>query len=223
MFSNFSLAATKPKTLLIIFTATKMFQLTVFVFITDFSLKNAQRNAVPLSFSALAVFHIVCWQAILVKTTQSYSLGGENTPSKLAFWRGLGSNRQRWGMNPACFHYTTPPFELKLTRRILTFFFSYYSSYQLHVPVRLPCYDFVPVKNLPRQAAEYPTTNEKISLAHLRQAFFQAVTGGLYKTPEPVHRNLADLRLLAIPSSRTSNCRRRFVLGKHFFHSAGAL
>jgi len=36
----------------------------------------------------------------------------------------------------------------------------------------------------------------------LRQAFFQTVTGGLYRIPEPVHRNLADLRLLAIPPSR---------------------
>lgn len=28
------------------------------------------------------------------------------------------------------------------------------------------------------------------------------MTGGLYRTQEPVQRNLADLRLLAIPSSR---------------------
>ena len=53
----------------------------------------------------------------------------------------------------------------------------------------------------------------------LWQAYFQTVTGGLYRTPEPVHRNLADLRLLAIPSSRVSNCRKRFVLGEHLFET----
>jgi len=43
------------------------------------------------------------------------------------------------------------------------------------------------------------------------------VTGGLYRTPEPVHRSLADLRLLAIPTSRVSNCRKRFVLRRRLF------
>jgi len=57
---------------------------------------------------------------------------------------------------------------------------------------------------------------ELIPLTRLRQAFFQTVTGGLYRTPEPVHRNLADLRLLAIPSLRYSNCRVRSVLRKRF-------
>jgi len=90
------------------------------------------------------------------------------------------------------------------------------SAYQLHVPVQLPCYDFVPVKNLPTQAYVSCRHSGQTPSAHLRQTLFQTVTGGLYRTPEPVHRNLADLRLLAIPSSRVSNCRKRFVLGKHF-------
>jgi len=51
----------------------------------------------------------------------------------------------------------------------------------------------------------------------LWQADSQAVTGGLYRAPEPVHRNLSDLRLLAIPPLRISNCRKRFVLRKHLF------
>lgn len=29
------------------------------------------------------------------------------------------------------------------------------------------------------------------------------VTGGVYKTRERIHRNIADLRLLAIPTSRS--------------------
>lgn len=75
-------------------------------------------------------------------------------------------------------------------------------KYQLHVPVQLPCYDFVPVKNLPTQAAVILLQSKQNTLAHLKQTFFQTVTGGLYRTPEPVHRNLADLRLLAIPTLR---------------------
>ena len=61
----------------------------------------------------------------------------------------------------------------------------------------------------------------KIPLSQpLWQAYFQTVTGGLYRTPEPVHRSLADLRLLAIPTSRVSNCRKRFVLRRHLFRGA---
>ena len=30
---------------------------------------------------------------------------------------------------------------------------------------------------------------------------FQGVTGGVYKTREQIHRSIADLRLLAIPTS----------------------
>jgi len=59
--------------------------------------------------------------------------------------------------------------------------------------------------------------NGIVVFSHLRQAYFQTVTGGLYRTPAPVHRSLADLRLLAIPTSRVSNCRKRFVLRKHLF------
>lgn len=79
----------------------------------------------------------------------------------------------------------------------------YLPFYQLHVPVQLPCYDFVPVRNLPTQAyVACLKTRTRLS-AHLRQASFRTVTGGLYRTPELVHRNLADLRLLAIPPSRS--------------------
>ncbi len=49
-----------------------------------------------------------------------------------------------------------------------------------------------------------------------KQADSQAVTGGLYRTPEPVHRGLADPRLLAIPPSRRSSCRKRSELRERF-------
>lgn len=35
---------------------------------------------------------------------------------------------------------------------------------------------------------------------NLKQATFQTVTGGLYRAPLQIHRNFADLRLLAIPT-----------------------
>ena len=69
---------------------------------------------------------------------------------------------------------------------------------QPHVPVRLPCYDFTPVIGhtvggaLPR--VKLPTSGA---------TNFHGVTGGVYKTRERIHRDNADSRLLAIPTSRS--------------------
>ena len=69
---------------------------------------------------------------------------------------------------------------------------------QPHVPVRLPCYDFTPVightvvSALPR--VRLPTSGA---------TNFHGVTGGVYKTRERIHRDNADSRLLAIPTSRS--------------------
>ena len=69
---------------------------------------------------------------------------------------------------------------------------------QPHVPVRLPCYDFTPVIShtvggaLPR--VKLPTSGA---------TNFHGVTGGVYKTRERIHRDVADSRLLAIPTSRS--------------------
>jgi hypothetical protein len=70
---------------------------------------------------------------------------------------------------------------------------------QPHLPVQLPCYDFVPVTS--------PTLGS--SLLAVRPltsgvASFHDVTGGVYKPRERIHRSTADLRLLATPTS----CRR---------------
>ena len=54
-----------------------------------------------------------------------------------------------------CYRYTTPLLGfLGYLVRIgpVSFLVTLNSIYQLHVPVQLPCYDFVPVKNLPTQA-----------------------------------------------------------------------
>lgn len=87
-----------------------------------------------------------------------------------------------------------------------------FSVYQAHVPVRLPCYDFVPITNLPTRVSSFDVPNGTCDSPHFRKANFRTVTGGLYIISELVHRNLSDLRLLAIPPSRVSNCRKRSVL-----------
>lgn len=67
---------------------------------------------------------------------------------------------------------------------------------QPHLPVRLPCYDFVPIAD--------PTFDS--SLPRVRPLAsgvtdFHDVTGGVYKARERIHRSVADLRLLATPTS----------------------
>ena len=68
-----------------------------------------------------------------------------------------------------------------------------------HVPVRIPCYDFVPIID--------PTVGlDKSRTSGITD--FHDVTGGVYKTRERIHRAMADTRLLAIPAScrRVSAC-----------------
>jgi hypothetical protein len=67
---------------------------------------------------------------------------------------------------------------------------------QPHLPVRLPCYDLVPITN--------PTFDG--SLLAVRPPAsgvidFRDLTGGVYKARERIHRSVADLRLLATPTS----------------------
>ena len=68
---------------------------------------------------------------------------------------------------------------------------------QLQVPLQLPCYDFTPVIDhtvvsvLPK--VRQPTSGATNS---------HGVTGGVYKA-ERIHRDIADSRLLAIPTSRS--------------------
>lgn len=69
---------------------------------------------------------------------------------------------------------------------------------QPHLPIRLPCYDFTPVidhsvVSVPL-AVRLPTSGATNS---------HGVTGGVYKARERIHRDIADSRLLAIPTSRS--------------------
>jgi hypothetical protein len=70
---------------------------------------------------------------------------------------------------------------------------------QPQVPLRLPCYDLVPITGFIFGAC--PLT---VSSATSDAPRFRGLTGGVYKAQEHIHRSMADLRLLAIPAS----CRR---------------
>ena len=67
---------------------------------------------------------------------------------------------------------------------------------QPQVPLRLPCYDLVPITELTVGAvllAVGQATSGTLS--------FRGLTGGVYKAQEHIHRGVADPRLLAIPAS----------------------
>jgi hypothetical protein len=70
---------------------------------------------------------------------------------------------------------------------------------QAHLPVHLPCYDFVPVTS--------PTFDGSLLTVRIPASGVTSshdVTGGVYKARERIHRSIAVLRLLATPTS----CRR---------------
>ena len=68
---------------------------------------------------------------------------------------------------------------------------------QPHLPVRLPCYDFVPITGPTFDGCLLAVGPPASSVADFRD-----VTGGVYKARERIHRSNADLRLLATPTSR---------------------
>ena len=69
---------------------------------------------------------------------------------------------------------------------------------QPHLPVRLPCYDFVPIAS-PTFDGSLP---QGVGPPASGVTDFRDVTGGVYKARERIHRSVADLRLLATPTSR---------------------
>ena len=70
---------------------------------------------------------------------------------------------------------------------------------QPHLPVRLPCYDFVPIADPTFDGSFLAVRPPASGVAN-----FRGVTGGVYKARERIHRDVADSRLLATPTS----CRR---------------
>ena len=63
---------------------------------------------------------------------------------------------------------------------------------QPQVPLRLPCYDLVPIRGFAFGAGKATSGAPP----------FRGLTGGVYKAQEHIHRGVADPRLLAIPASR---------------------
>ncbi len=70
---------------------------------------------------------------------------------------------------------------------------------QPQVPLRLPCYDLVPVIWLTVDRRLLSVDNPVSGTPDSHD-----LTGGVYKAQEHIHRVIADTRLLAIPAS----CRR---------------
>ena len=68
---------------------------------------------------------------------------------------------------------------------------------QPQVPLRLPCYDFVPLTG-----HTFDASLLAVGPAASGATDSGDVTGGVYKARERIHRRLADRRLLAIPPSR---------------------
>ena len=70
---------------------------------------------------------------------------------------------------------------------------------QPQVPLRLPCYDFIPITN-----HTFGACLLAVNSATSGTIDFHDVTGGGYKAWERIHAVVADTALLAIPPS----CRR---------------
>jgi hypothetical protein len=67
---------------------------------------------------------------------------------------------------------------------------------QPQVPLRLPCYDLVPVIALTVDRRLLAVDNPVLGTYDSHD-----LTGGVYKAQEHIHRGVADPRLLAIPTS----------------------
>ena len=67
---------------------------------------------------------------------------------------------------------------------------------QPHLPVRLPCYDLVLIAS-----PTFDGSLQKVGPPASGVTDFHDLTGGVYKARERIHRSVADLRLLATPTS----------------------
>ena len=116
----------------------------------------------------------------------------EKTPPSLASRRGPLLFDRAWGTNAWLWDMGLGGQPLRLAE--LSF---RKEVIQPQVPLRLPCYDLVPIRGFVFGAcplAVGPATSDAPP--------FRGLTGGVYKAQEHIHRGVADLRLLAIPTSR---------------------
>lgn len=91
-------------------------------------------------------------------------------------------------------HYRNPLYVPKLIRLGMVLLRK--EVIQPHLPVRLPCYDFVPIAD-----PTFDSSLQKVRPLASGVTDFHDVTGGVYKARERIHRSVADLRLLATPTS----------------------
>ena len=90
-----------------------------------------------------------------------------------------------WAVSSACTPAHGPGFSKEILRKEVI---------QPQVPLRLPCYDLVPITGFIFGAClAAPATSDAPR--------FGGLTGGVYKAQEHIHRGSADPRLLAIPAS----------------------
>ena len=82
---------------------------------------------------------------------------------------------------------------------------------QPHLPIRLPCYDLVPLTG-------HTFGSSVLTVRPLTSGAADSgdLTGGVYKARERIHRSIADLRLLAIPTFMQSSCRLQSELRPYF-------
>ena len=67
---------------------------------------------------------------------------------------------------------------------------------QPQVPLRLPCYDLVPITSFTLACCLLAVNSHSLS-----KTGFHDLTGGVYKARERIHGVVADTPLLAIPAS----------------------
>ena len=100
--------------------------------------------------------------------------------------------------------------ESHLTHLLRTYYTNYTKAhfqnsrkevFQPHLPVRLPCYDFVPIANPTFDHSPHQKMVVRPWASGVTN--FHDVTGGVYKARERIHRAMADARLLANPASRS--------------------
>lgn len=104
-------------------------------------------------------------------------------------WTGFTKHIHQVDIHYRCLLYVPSSFdwEMVLLRKEVI---------QPHLPVRLPCYDFVPIAD-----PTFDSSLQKVRPLASGVTDFHDVTGGVYKARERIHRSVADLRLLATPTS----------------------
>ena len=83
---------------------------------------------------------------------------------------------------------------IKLREHVL--YMSLKEVIQPHLPIGLPCYDFIPVIGLTLGASPLAVKSATSGKTNSHD-----VTGGVYKARERIHGVVADTPLLAIPTS----------------------